>query len=223
MECGEVGLDRRVLGQGSSDGVEARRVASGLEGVHVALGSAGAGSASTSGHGDFLSASVVLGVAGGRCATAMWGEGCGVAAAQWLLAGAAGPPPSRRLPTASHLPGRLHRRLMYVRIERIFCTGKGLMAGGSLRDGFVGGTWAGSPRRVGRTGDGCGEGTPPRPVDSRLRGNDEGGAGMTGRCAVAGATALWGEGWGRCGGWGGREDGGLAQRGGLTESGYSDS
>ena len=40
---------------------------------------------------------------------------------------------------------------------------------------------------------------PPRPVDSRLRGNDGWcGLGWMGRCAVAGATALWGEGWERC-------------------------
>ena len=57
------------------------------------------------------------------------GEGCGVAT-------------SDRLSTVSYLLGRLHRRLMRVRIERICCLDKrrvAQVAGGRWRDGFVGG------------------------------------------------------------------------------------
>ena len=146
----------------------------------------------------------------GRCATALWGEGCGVAT-------------SRRLSTVSHLPGRLHRRLMYVRVERICCLDKRRVAqnpGGSLA------------RRA--CGEGCGEGTPRRPVDSRLRslrdGFMGGGLGGGGHVGVGwGSPRRWGaqggrayngggrvgrtgggcgvEGWcgvigGQCGGWG---------------------
>ncbi len=110
-----------------------------------------------------------------------------MATAQAPLACAAGPPLSDRLPTVSHLLGRLHRRLMYVRIERICCKDKRWVAqtpGGSLA------------RRT--CGEGCGEGTPPRPVDSRFRGNDVSGGGSLarrlcrGRVEGGGRGVVWG-------------------------------
>ena len=77
------------------------------------------------------------------------GRRCSHRTAQWPIAGAAAPPPSDRLPTASHLLGRLHGWLMPVRIEHRFCTGKRRVSQGGGVDGGRGGGWD-APRRAAR-------------------------------------------------------------------------
>ena len=78
------------------------------------------------------------------------GRRCSHRTAQWPMAGAAAPPPSDRLPTASHLLGRLHGWLMPVRIEHRFCTGKRRVSQGGGVDGGRGWVGCPAPRRAAR-------------------------------------------------------------------------